>query len=130
MIQEIRDVFTKEIQHIICSEPYLNKISKKAKVLVAYDGERLGFIVFYCNDSISQVGYVTLFGVRSDRQNQHVGKSLLRHCEEICVRCGMRYLDLEVSKDNENGLRFYRKHDFSIKEERADTYIMRKSLKE
>lgn len=106
----------------------LDKLFENAKVLVAYDTEILGYNAFYCNNSETKIAYISLIAVDKTKQNKHVGKALLKSCEDICINNGMRYLDLEVRKNNTNAIRFYENNKFYMTKEKEASYMMRKNL--
>lgn len=105
-----------------------DKLSKNAKVLVAYANDILGYNAFYCNNSNTKTAYISLIAVAESKQNKHIGKRLLKSCEDICLSNGMIYLDLEVRKENISAIRFYKSNAFEFKEEKDKSYIMRKII--
>ena len=109
-------------------EDITDKLSKNAKILVAYNKDILGYNAFYCNNGSNKTAYISLIAVDKNKQNMHIGRSLLESCEDICRNHGMMCLDLEVRKDNIQARSFYEKNSFHIIDEREQSYIMRKEL--
>lgn len=105
-----------------------DKLSKNAKVFVAYAKDILGYNAFYCNNSNTKTAYISLIAVDKSKQNMRIGKRLLKSCEDFCLSNGMLYLDLEVRKNNIQARSFYEKNKFHIIDEREQSYIMRKKL--
>lgn len=128
IIQKCDSAFTEPIHTIPAYNILVDKLSKNAKILVAYNKEILGYNAFYCNNSATKTAYISLIAVNRAKQNKHIGKTLLNCCENICISYGMLYLDLEVRKNNYKARRFYEKHKFYIIEDRESSYIMQKKL--
>lgn len=106
---------------------YAVKIRKHAQTYeVWYDGELDALMAVYANPDLEQV-YVTYLctaGVRSSQKG--IGSLLIR--EVLCYPLPYRHIRLEVSKDNEQALRFYGKHGFTIQEERGGKYLMQQEI--
>ena len=96
----------------------VSKINAAAEFFVAYNENVLGYAAMYANDISTKTAYITLIGVRTEYQNNHVGKSLLMECLNIAKIRGMKKLRLEVLSDNLNAIRFYKKNGF-VKEDSA-----------
>lgn len=93
---------------------FLQQWPKGQFVATSYSGEIIGFI---CGSDLGsdRVG-IPLFAVRDDQRGCGVGSKLLHH-----LRCnahieGAHTVQLEVRKENENAIRFYRNRGFMITE--------------
>lgn len=121
-------VSRKEIQNIIgfCDEalefPILQR--KEADLLIdklytlscflyAYNKKILGYIAFYANDRETHNAFVILLAVREEEQNRKIGTRLLNESIEISKTKNMETISLEVQKNNDNAIRFYRLKGFN-----------------
>ena len=93
---------------------YAKKLYCNAEVYTVGDGNFLGFIAFYANDSNSKIAYITLISVLPYAQKRGLGKTLLNLCIDISKVKGMSSLKIEVNKDNEKALHFYNKYGFEF----------------
>lgn len=59
-------------------------------------------------------GRIITIDVMPDQQHSGLGTLLLTRAEEELKRSGCDYVVLEVAVDNENALRFYKKHGYSL----------------
>ena len=93
-------------------DEYANKLYYNAEFFIAINVNILGFIAFYANDRKTMVSYITQIAVKEEFQNQNIGKTLLGLCVEVSTIFGMKYIKLEVYKNNNKAIRFYRKNGF------------------
>ena len=94
-------------------EAALLKMLRFADFIVAQEGDEVaGFAAVYANDRETRTAYITLFGVKEDRQRQHVGEKLLAACEALARKRGMERFRLEVTDSNLKAVRFYTKAGF------------------
>lgn len=99
----------------------LYKINTYATFLVAYGTDIKGVAAFYCNDHQTKTAYLTLIAVKKKYQLQHIGRRLLRECEEISLLSGMCFLKLEVLERNYNAIQFYCKNGFNKTEKCSES---------
>ena len=107
---------------------FLEKIYSKGITLIAYNRECIGFCTFYANDIVKKEMYITLIAVKSKYQGLHIGKNLLKVCIEDAKRRGMKTCVLEVQKDNESAIRFYKINGFQDFKETETSYYLKKQL--
>lgn len=106
----------------------LDKICLKGNVVFAYNQEYMGYCAFYANDAVSREAYITSISVQEKYQGMHVGKNLLEACFKIAEGKGMKTCVLEVQKDNESAIKFYRKNKFELLRERDGSFFLIKKL--
>lgn len=106
----------------------VEKIHQKGKCILAYNGQALGYCAFYANDSEQKNAYISLIAVAPECQKLHIGTKLLRDSFEMMRACGMNHCLLEVRKNNQNAIRFYKTNHFVMIEEREESYLMRCEL--
>lgn len=109
-------------------EEFLEKIYSKGITVIAYNRECIGFCTFYANDMVKKEMYITLIAVKSKYQGLHIGKSLLKVSIEDAKRRGMKSCVLEVQKDNESAIRFYKINGFQTFRETETSYYLKKQL--
>ena len=88
------------------------------------NGNILGFIAYYANDSKNKQGFISMIIVNSSFQNSGVGSLLLHDCIIKCKKAGMISLKLEVNKSNKKAISFYKKRGFVQCDESANSIFM------
>jgi len=112
-------------------DSYVKKLSIFATNYGVYDdmhNKCIGYIGFYTNNIELGFSYVSQLVVDCSVQKLGIGKSLLKICERVSKSKGFKFIKLEVRKDNENAILFYKKNGFKMSEETEKTFIMIKSL--
>lgn len=90
----------------------IRKIDRHAEFLAAYSQGLAGYAAVYANNKETRAAYITLIAVLPEYQNKYIGISLLKMCEEVAWREGMRIIELEVDLCNEKAIRFYSRNGF------------------
>lgn len=89
---------------------------------------KLGMICFYSNDVESKIGYITLLVVDKKYSNSGIGSILIKYAEDYAKKNNINKMKLEVSKNNENAIKFYKKKEYKIVEESEYSYYMEKDI--
>lgn len=134
-IQEVLDLFADTLESLSKGKEFRNKMAEKfasnaAVITLEENGCIRAFAAFYANDMYSHTAFLSMIAVLQDYRGRGIARGLL---DVICTDAeerGMAYLRLEVKKDNISAKRFYRNNHFSVVEERIDSYIMERRLKE
>ena len=106
-------------------DTYLEKIYQNAYTYVAkIEDEIVGIIIFYANDFDTKTAFITLIEVNQAYRKHHIGKALMGECFSISKSLGMQKINLEVAKDNEGAIVFYKKLHFGTIGENNDRYTM------
>ena len=104
------------------------KFSKNANFIIASeDNTVLGFCAYYANDTIRCIAYLSMIILIPIARGKGIGEMILNKMIGECKSKGMRIVQLEVASDNNQALRFYRKHNFTkIKSltEKTDLYAL------
>ena len=103
----------------------LEKLHQKGRFIFAYNGESLGYCAFYANDSEKKNGYISLIAIAPACQKMRIGTKLLQESLAIMQTYGMNDCLLEVRKNNQAAIRFYKGNRFTITEERENSYLMK-----
>jgi ribosomal protein S18 acetylase RimI-like enzyme len=76
----------------------------------------------------SGIGYLEGIVVRSDLQNQGIGKALMIHLEKIAQEKKCPYIKLEVFKENTKAIEFYENIGYKKRGQSQSSWFMRKYL--
>ena len=69
-----------------------------------------------------------MIAVKSEFQKRGIGNCLINAAENIVKEKGLSFFRLEVRKENQTALHFYKKHDWYIVGERQNIYLMEKHI--
>lgn len=131
IIQECDEAFAYPICMYHNFDELFLKIDKYAEFIAVYNEDLLGYAAMYANNYESGIAYITLIAVKRKYQNKHIGKALLDECCRMAKDKGLKKIKLEVRKDNEVALSFYRKNGFKVIEEASEnSYYMLRSFGE
>lgn len=109
---------------------YANKLLNYSNIFGIYDNnDILGFVSFYDNDKKNKIGFLNLIIIDKKYQNIGIGSQLLMHFENTCHKSGMQKLNLEVLKNNQNAINFYKKKGYDFLDENKNSYLMTKEIK-
>lgn len=111
-------------------DDYIKKLFLYANnFLYLYNGEIAGLICFYDNNVNSQIIYITQISIARSLQGKNLGNQMIEFVENIGKRNNMRFIRLEVKKDNIYAIKFYKKCGFTIdKHESKKSYFMSKTI--
>ncbi len=94
-------------------ESYVKKIIKYAQVYcIISENQILGMCAIYLNNGIE--GFITSFNISKQFQNQGYGKLLLERVLHEAKLQNYKTVTLEVDKNNNNAIAFYKKFAFKI----------------
>lgn len=131
IMKEFNSIFLRPIDTIVDDMfKYAKKLSKNA-ICLAYkiDDEYCGYIIFYMNDIVNKIGYISQIGVKKKFRKQGIGKLLLDNCFKIAKRNNFKAINLEVDKKNDIAINFYEKYGFKkIRNASEYSYYMQYEL--
>lgn len=108
---------------------YVAKVAANAVTLVAKrNGEVLGGVSFYANDSQGREAFITQLMVAPVAQGMGLGTKLVSECERFASEEGMRTVILEVRFDNVGARRLYERLGFIEFGETERGCLMRKRI--
>jgi ribosomal protein S18 acetylase RimI-like enzyme len=106
-------------------ETYLRKLDEKAEIIsLCCAGDCKGFVAYYCNDTVTQMAYVSLVLVAPMERRKGIGRTLMTIVLEIAKRRGFESCRLEVGKGNEAAYELYVSMGFEVLMDRGDRYLM------
>lgn len=112
------------LQKRVDIDAYLKKISEFANVYAAgNDTDICAFAAMYANDTENRIAYITLIGVRPDKQRSGFGTELFCFCEKEAKEMGMASLKLEVNRHNIKAIEFYKKQGMKIEKKSSENGV-------
>lgn len=112
---------------IVNLDGYAEKLSKNAEFVLSSEAEEnIGFLAFYKNKE-SGFLYIPLIWVSKKHQNRGIGQKMLNHLIENREE-GIKGVRLEVRKNNENAVSFYKQSGFEIIGDHDEKYLLEKCL--
>ena len=107
-----------------------DKFSLNAEfVLVKKNGENIGFIAYYANNIVEKTVYISMITVSILYRRQGIGELLLKKSISDAIQRKMKFIKLEVRKDNLNAICFYEKNGFIVEKEASENSLyMKKTL--
>lgn len=122
---------SKMIKQTLFSDKYnqwVDKINNYGIFTACYDGNVfLGCIALYANDYKEHIGYLTYIAVVEHMIDKGIGKCLLKECERIAFEEKMKFLKLEVKRENLRAINFYVKQGYyTVSESETSFYMMKK----
>ncbi len=116
-IHRILDTYKNDLPPLNSSDSFLdnmaNKLTDNAIFIVCELNEvNLGFAAYYANNAKLGEAYISLIAVNSNYRCNGVGSVILNSIIENVRKLGYNRIKLEVSKDNINGINFYKKNGF------------------
>lgn len=112
-------------------DAFSEKIQKNGWLCVcAEEDEIKGFAVFYANNHQTREAFLSMIAVKQKYRKDGIGSRLLMFVEKKSYQAGMRFLRLEVKKENSGAIIFYEKKGFSTCGSTEESLFMRKEIKE
>jgi ribosomal protein S18 acetylase RimI-like enzyme len=94
---------------------YSKKIAEKAITFEAWSGNDLvGLLAAYFNDTVTQTAFITNVSLLKDYMGAGIAAELLKKCIKYAKENKTKSIELEVAKDNEHAVAFYKKFNFVI----------------
>ena len=110
-------------------EEYSEKLYRYSNFYVLkIEGDVVGMVSFYSNDLTDFRGYISLIGVHQKYQKMGLGRILIESTSEVMKKHLMRYVRIEVDKDNRKAQAFYSHLGFVEAESKEDSFYMEKAL--
>lgn len=108
-------------------DQYVVKLLENSENYYACEnGEILGYICFYANDNVTKCAYISQLCVKKGIRNKGIGSFLMNECKKLSKNSGMNKIELEVNKNNENAISFYKRNEFIYSEKKSEyeSFIM------
>lgn len=103
------------IEGISYSQPELRHYMRRRGAFTLIKEDEQGVMAFVVAESSRRgTGHIITIDVRPRAQRSGHGSELLRQAEDRLAAAGCRAVLLEVAVDNENAIRFYKRHGYSV----------------
>lgn len=127
LLEKFDNMFTPSLSTNLDLKKFNIKLSEHAEFVLSKEGEdTIGFIAYYNNKEQHQY-YITLLCVSKSSRTKGIASKMLHFLEDNRCR-NIDSISLEVKKENYSALKFYLKHNFAIKEDRNEKFLMEKKL--
>lgn len=112
-VKSVDKDFTPPLTGRVDIEEWIDKIYSKGSIVIAEsNGEYIGCILFYSNDTESKKGYIAYLAVDSKYRRLGVAKSMLDRCVDISRNNNM--ISIAVYTNNPGALKLYLSRGFQI----------------
>jgi len=110
---------------------YAAKLLDKAEIAVAVVGEKtIGFLLLYANNMRTCRAHLPILSIQPSYQGKGLGKVLMARALACARQRGMREVELEVNRDNEQDQQLYLSLGFRFVQSSTEQYKMLYSLAE
>jgi 2-polyprenyl-3-methyl-5-hydroxy-6-metoxy-1,4-benzoquinol methylase len=126
-LQECSSDFVPTLSSYVNIVEYSKKLAEKSTRIECYsDGKLIGLVAIYINQFDS---FITNFSVLSKFTGKGVSQNLLNLSLEYIKTLNHKSLFLEVKKQNNRAINFYKKSGFNIIKKNEDNYKMELKIK-
>lgn len=123
------NLFNQKINNKSVLRNLSKKYSDSAIVLGAViNGVVKGLSAFYCNDVNNHRAFLSIIVVDKSIQGNGIGRCLLEETKIICRRKEMRFLLLNVNKNNLSAIKFYQNNGFYVDQKKNDDIVLSYTL--
>lgn len=107
---------------------YVDKLNQNAEIyfLVNTINEDIGMCAIYANDYENKIIYISSISIKKEYLSKGLGQILLDYIFTLKDNYNMKYIKLEVKRNNIKAINFYKKNGFNVVEEKQKTYLMEK----
>lgn len=128
-LNKCKDNFIPVLDKTVDITEYSKKIVENSVTFEAWVNKDLtGLIAAYFNDMENHSGFITNVSVVSEYAGRGLASELLKNCIHYAIENNFKEINLEVSPENEQAIRLYKRHDFYQTAGKDDLIIMKKSL--
>ena len=124
-LEEINLQFKEELNISNITE-YARKLNENAEIyfLINDAHEDIGMCAIYANDNKNKIIYISSISIKKEYISKGLGQYLLNYVFKLKYDYKMNHIKLEVKKNNQKAISFYRKNGFIITEEKSESYLM------
>ncbi len=121
-------LFVPNLSSYVDIECYAEKLFEKAvKIEYFEENELLALLAFYVNLE-NNLCFITNVSVDESLKGKKIGDSLLLQLNKFCVENNITKIQLEVRKENNKAIYFYKKHSFALLKENRDNFELQKII--
>lgn len=121
-------LFVPNLSSYVELESYAEKLFNKAERIEYFQkNELLALLAFYVN-SENSFCFITNVSVDESLKGKKIGDALILQLVEFCSRNKIKNIQLEVRKENNKAINFYKKHNFALLKENIDNFELQKII--
>jgi ribosomal protein S18 acetylase RimI-like enzyme len=121
--------FIPPINQLVDINTYSNKLVQNADCFfIKNRGKNIGFLAIYTNDHSGKIAFISSISIIPEYQGTGISQKLMDFSIKHAREKGMKYLRLEVSKNNIRAMKYYEKNIFNIESTDNNSLIMIKSI--
>lgn len=121
-------LFVPNLSSYVDIESYSEKLFEKAVRIEYFKGnELLALLAFYVNFN-NNFCFITNVSVDDKLKGKKIGNALLLHLDQYCIENNIKKIQLEVRKENNKAINFYKKHSFALLKENIDNFELQKII--
>ena len=122
------DLFVPNLSSYADIESYAEKLFNKAERIEYFqDNQLLALLAFYVNYENSFC-FITNVSVDESLKGKKIGDALILQVVEFCLKNKIKSIQLEVRKENNKAINFYKKHNFALLKENRDNFELQKII--
>ncbi len=127
LLNDFDAMFSPALSSNVDINSFAEKLSENAFfILCKSEKEVVGYIAFYENCE-TKIAYIPSICVRKTYRSKGVASQMLKFLVSQSPK-DINYIALEVRKNNNSAIRFYKRHGFVAKEDRGIKIFMTKDL--
>jgi len=113
-LKKVDRAFSPALSHRVSLPEYADKILQRAEVFGIYDAKHdlVASFAVYANNHTSGVAYVSFIATASMSRGKGLGSKLIDCMISRCRELNMRYIKLEVCRQNQVAIKLYTKFGF------------------
>lgn len=124
-ILEVLEVFSDSLNSLSAGRTVRENFAKKfldngIVLALKNSDEIVGFIAFYSNDSVKKISYISMIAVSPEHKRKGYGTKLIEAAVKSSKEKNMKYIRLEVNKNNINAISFYKYFGFIFLSEQTE----------
>lgn len=121
--------FIPPLNEMVDINEYSNKLTYNADCFFIQNyGENVGFLAIYTNDYSKRVAFITSISVIPEYQGTGISQKLISFSIEHSRKKAMKYIKLEVDKNNIKVMKLYEKNGFNIESNYNNSIFMIKNI--
>ncbi|AKB46570.1 acetyltransferase, GNAT family [Methanosarcina sp. Kolksee] len=127
--EKMCNCFIPPLNEMVDINKYANKLTYNADCFFIQNyGEDVGFLAIYTNDYSKRVAFISSISVIPEYQGTGISQKLINFSIEHSRKKAMKYIKLEVNKNNIKAMKLYRKNGFNIESNCNNSLLMVKNM--
>lgn len=122
-IKDLDKFFNPPIAEKVDLRLYLEKLLTLGFILAVKDKAKyVGLAGFYCNDTATNVGYLSYFAIQEEYHGTGIARQLIGQVHSKMIEKNMKSSKVETTEMNEVANKFYLKNGYSLFNSYIDKY--------